>query len=196
MVPSGCGRRRHAKECRVDRRGRAGARDVDILATTVCRYLLCDHRFCGAGRPPDHRRLTGVDEKGEGRGELARAQRVVRGNGCGLGHGQDSGMAGRRREHPPGARPSLRSGALLLLLLLWGGGGCVGAPLGESGGHAASRGTRGTPVPAARQPIPMCPRGAGVGGRIVSRSCWRSSIQRRRARSGPRSVWRLGGALQ
>ena len=79
--------------------------DVDIFAATVRRDLLRDHRFCRAGWPPDHSRLTGFDEKGEGRGELARAERVVRGNGCGLGHGQDSGMAGRRRgRNPLGAR--------------------------------------------------------------------------------------------
>ena len=83
--------------------------DVDILAATVCRDLLRDHRFSRAGRSPHHSRLTGFDEKGEGRGELARAERVVRGNGCGLGHGWDSGMAGERRGHPPGARPSPRS---------------------------------------------------------------------------------------
>ena len=83
--------------------------DVDILAAAVCRDLLRDHRFCRAGRPPHHSRLTGFDEKGEGRGELARAERIVRGDGCGLGHGQDSGMAERRRGHPPGARPSPRS---------------------------------------------------------------------------------------
>ena len=80
--------------------------DVDIFAATVCRDLLRDHRFCRAGRPPDHSRLAGLDQEGEGRGELARAERVVRGNGCGLGHGQDSGMAGRRHGDPPGARPS------------------------------------------------------------------------------------------
>ena len=57
------------------------------------------------GGPPDHGRLAGFDQEGEGAGEFARAQRVVRGNGCGLGHGQDSGMAGRRRgRNPLGAR--------------------------------------------------------------------------------------------
>ena len=58
--------------------------DVDIFAATVCRDLLCDHRFCRAGRSPDHGRLTGFDEKGEGRGEFARAERVVRGDGVGF----------------------------------------------------------------------------------------------------------------
>ena len=75
--------------------------DVDILAAAVRRDLLGDHRFCRARGAPDHGRLAGFDEKGEGRGELARAERVVRGNGCGLGHGQDSRMAGRRRGPDP-----------------------------------------------------------------------------------------------
>ena len=46
--------------------------DVHIFAAAVRRDLLGDHRFGAAGRSPDHGRLTGFDEKGEGRGELAR----------------------------------------------------------------------------------------------------------------------------
>ena len=114
--------------------------DVDIFAAAVCRDLLRDHRFGAAGRPPDHGRLAGFDQEGEGRGELARAERVVRGNGCGLGHGQDSGMAGRRRGHPPGVRPSAPSGPLLLLVLLWGERRERHCASRCNGGQAASRG--------------------------------------------------------
>ena len=62
--------------------------DVDILAAAVCRDLLRDHRFCRAGRPPDHGRLAGFDQEGEGAGEFAGAEGVVRGNGVGSGHRQ------------------------------------------------------------------------------------------------------------
>ena len=121
--------------------------DVDIFAATVCRDLLCDHRFCRAGRPPDHSRLTGFDEKGEGRGELARAERVIRGDSCGLGHGQDSGMAGRRRGHPPGARPSPGPGPSSYSCCCGMSGRRGTAPLGDtavsgSRGRRAERGPR------------------------------------------------------
>ena len=52
--------------------------DLDILAAAVRGGLLRDHRFGGARGTPDHRRLTDLDEEDEGRGELARAERVVR----------------------------------------------------------------------------------------------------------------------
>ena len=54
-------------------------------------------------------------------------------------------MAGRRRGHPPGARPSPGSGSCSYSCCCEGGGRCVGAPLGEAavtrprGGRAARR---------------------------------------------------------
>ena len=92
--------------------------DVVILAATVRPDLLRDDGFGGARGTRDHGRLTDFDEKGEGRGGFARAERAVHGNGCGMGNGQDSEMAGSRSGHPPGARPRRRTGTGLVLLLL------------------------------------------------------------------------------
>ena len=150
--------------------------DVDIFAAAVCRDLLRDHRLCRAGRPPDHSRLTGFDEKGEGRGELARAERVVRGNGCGLGHGQDSGMAGRRRGHPPGARPSDPPEPCSTHCPVAQGRGTAARRRG-SRGQAVSRLAWGTAPPPARQPTWMRPAQAPEeAAGALSRSFWRSSI--------------------
>ena len=60
--------------------------DVDILAVAGRRDLLGDHRLGGPRPTPQHGRLAGFDEKGEGRGDFARTERVVRRDGCGLGH--------------------------------------------------------------------------------------------------------------
>ena len=82
--------------------------DVDILAAGIGGDLPGDHRFCSAGRSPYQGRLAGLDQKCEGGGEFAGAQRVVGGDGVRGRSSACSGMAGRRRGHPPGARPSTR----------------------------------------------------------------------------------------
>ena len=82
--------------------------DVDILAAGIGGDLLGDHRFCSAGRSPYQGRLAGLDEKCEGGGEFAGAQRVVGGDGVGVGHGRApewlDGGAGTLRA--PGLQPA------------------------------------------------------------------------------------------
>ena len=80
--------------------------DVDILTAGVGGDLLGDGALGAARSSPQDHRLAGLDQEREGGGELARAERVVGGDGVGIGHGQDSGMAGMRRRGPPGPRPS------------------------------------------------------------------------------------------
>ena len=83
--------------------------DVDILAGSVGGNLLRDHRFCCPGRSPYHTGLTRLDQEREGGGEFARAQRVVGGDGVGVGHGRApewlDGGAGTLRG-PVFARPT------------------------------------------------------------------------------------------
>ena len=97
--------------------------DVDILAAGIGGDLLGDHRFCSAGRSPYQGRLAGLDQECEGGGEFARAQRVVGGDGVGVGHRRApewlDGGAGTLRA--PGLRPagsrnsrSVRRAGLLL----------------------------------------------------------------------------------
>ena len=82
--------------------------DVDILAVRVGRDLLGDHRFGGSGRSPDHTGLAGLDEERERAGKLARAQRVVGGDGVGMGHGR-APDGGKSAQMPsPDIRPSPR----------------------------------------------------------------------------------------
>ena len=71
--------------------------DVDVFAAQVCCHLLGDHRFSRAWASPHHCGLAGLDEKSEGLGELAGAQRVVGGDGVGVGHGglRANGCRGR-----------------------------------------------------------------------------------------------------
>ena len=130
-----------------------------------------DHRLCRARASPKHGRLAGFDEKGEGRGDFARAERVVRGDGCGLGHGQDSEMAGRRRGHPPGARPSPRTGLLLLLLLLRGGTAGTARWFRRNGGQPSAGAAPGTgEVPARHRSAHRGRRRVAEG--VVSRFSW------------------------
>ena len=154
--------------------------DVDIFAATVCRDLLRDHRFCRAGRPPDHRRLAGFDEKGEGRGELARAERVVRGDGGELGHGRapNGGKTERRgRLSAAGPRPAGRPTPR------WGSGCGIAERASRSWSgrrQAASRVVSGRAELPARRPTRI--RSSQAPERAAgswSRSCWRSSIQSR-----------------
>ena len=82
--------------------------DVDIPAAGIGGDLLGDHRFGGAGRSPYQRRLAGLDQEREGGGELAGAQRVVGGDGVGIGHRHAPEWLDGGAGHPPGARPSTR----------------------------------------------------------------------------------------
>ena len=54
--------------------------DVDVPAVRGRGDLLGDLALGGSGRSPDNHRLAGLDQEGEDRGELARAERVVRGD--------------------------------------------------------------------------------------------------------------------
>ena len=83
--------------------------DVDVVIAVVAGDLPGDHRFRRAGRPPDQRGLAGLDQGGEHLGELARAQRVVGGDGVGKRHGhapewQGGGADGSLRA--PGLHPA------------------------------------------------------------------------------------------
>ena len=95
--------------------------DVDIFAATLCRDLLCDHRFCRAGRPPDHSRLAGPRSGGRG------SRRVRSGGACSprkwLRVGSWTGLrnGGEVARAPSGRPASPPSGPLLLLGLPWGG---------------------------------------------------------------------------
>ncbi len=59
--------------------------DVDVLAVGGGGNLPRDHRLGRPGRAPDNAGLAGLDQEREDRGELARAQRVVRGR-CHVNH--------------------------------------------------------------------------------------------------------------
>ena len=65
--------------------------NVDILAAGVGGDLLGDGALGAARSSPQDHRLAGLDQEREGGGEFARAERVVGGDGVGIGHGQDSG---------------------------------------------------------------------------------------------------------
>ena len=84
--------------------------DVDIAARGLGRGLLRERALGAARSAPKDSRLAGLDQQRQGRGELARAQRVVGGNGVGIGHGAASGMAGSGAVTPTGrpafARPT------------------------------------------------------------------------------------------
>ena len=60
--------------------------DVDVFAAGGGCDLLGDVRFGAAGRGPHHGRLAGLHQQGQGLGKLARAQRVVGGDGIAVGH--------------------------------------------------------------------------------------------------------------
>ena len=97
--------------------------DVDILAAGIGGDLLGNGALGGAGRSPYQSWLTGLDQKCEGGGKFAGAQRVVGGDGVGVGHRRApewlDGGAGTLRA--PGLRPagsrnsrSVRRAGLLL----------------------------------------------------------------------------------
>ena len=93
--------------------------DVDIPAVGGRRDLPGDHRLGRPGRSPDHGRLAGLDQEGEHLGELARAQRVVGGDGLGKGHRRAPEWRGDSPGHPhraPGRHRKLRSPLLVVLL--------------------------------------------------------------------------------
>ena len=70
----------------IDRVQQQGA-DIDILAAGLRRDLLGDLTLGAPWGAPDHHRLAGFDQQRQGAGEFARAQRVIGGDGIGLGHG-------------------------------------------------------------------------------------------------------------
>ena len=70
----------------IDRVQQQGA-DIDILAAGLRRDLLGDLTLGAPWSTPDHHRLAGFDQQRQGAGEFARAQRVIGGDGVGLGHG-------------------------------------------------------------------------------------------------------------
>ena len=88
--------------------------DVDIPAGGGRGHLPDEHRLGRPGRTPDHGRLAGLDEEGEHLGELARAQRVVGGDGLGQaswarsGSGGDAARATSLRAPGPSPRKLLR----------------------------------------------------------------------------------------
>ena len=59
---------------------------VEILAACAGGDLLRERALGAAWGTPKNSRLTGLDQQRQGRRELARAQRVVGGNGVGIGH--------------------------------------------------------------------------------------------------------------
>ena len=61
--------------------------DIDILTAGLRRDLLGDLTLGAPWSSPDHHRLTGFDQQRQCAGEFARAQRVVGGDGIGVGHG-------------------------------------------------------------------------------------------------------------
>ena len=73
-------------------------------------------------------------------------------------------MAGKRRGHPPDARPSPRSGLLLLLVLRRGGRPARPVGFRRNGGQAAARAAPGTAeVPARHLPAHRGGRRVGEG---------------------------------
>ena len=74
----------------IDRVQQQGA-DIDILAAGLRRNLLGDLTFGAPWGTPDHYRLAGLDQQRQGAGEFARAQRVIGGDGIGVGHGMLQG---------------------------------------------------------------------------------------------------------
>ena len=89
--------------------------DVDVFAAGGGRDLLGDVRFGTAGWTPDHGRLAGLHQQGQRIGKFARSQRVVGGDGVGVGHWElrTSGSRGRNASRRSDPRP-LPSVAFLL----------------------------------------------------------------------------------
>ena len=70
----------------IDRVQQQGA-DIDILAAGLRRDLLGDLTLGAPWSSPDHAGLPGLHQECERAGEFARAERVIGGDGIGLGHG-------------------------------------------------------------------------------------------------------------
>ena len=87
--------------------------DVDVFAPGIGGDLLGDGALGATRSSPQDHRLAGLDQEREGGGEFARAERVVGGDGVGIGHGQDSGMTGMGRRGPPGSSAFAPPGAAL-----------------------------------------------------------------------------------
>ena len=90
--------------------------DVDIFAAGIGGHLLGDSGLGAPGRPPNDGRLAGLNEQGQGPGELARAERVIGGDGVGIGHGQLRIKGMSRRGNPLGRPAFARHPARLRLL--------------------------------------------------------------------------------
>ena len=116
--------------------------DVDVLAVSGGGDLLGDLTLGAAGRSPDHGRLPGLDEERQGVGKLARAERVVGGDGVGVGHGglRANGCRGRSAS---GRSDLRRDQAPLSLSPVQGKPGGWMAPVLATGKRSADRG--GTP---------------------------------------------------
>ena len=69
----------------IDRVQQQGA-DIDILAAGLRRDLLGDLTLGAPWGTPDNHRLAGLDQQRQCAGEFARAQRVIGGDGIGIGH--------------------------------------------------------------------------------------------------------------
>ena len=70
----------------IDRVQQQGA-DIDILTAGLRRDLLGDLTLGAPWRSPNHAGLPGLDQQRQCAGEFARTQRVIGGDGIGLGHG-------------------------------------------------------------------------------------------------------------
>ena len=165
--------------------------DVDVVVSVIAGDLPGDHRFRSAWRPPDQGRLAGLDQGGEHFGELARAQRVVGGDGLGKGHWRapDGGEAARPPSPGASRHRKLRGSLLVVLRSLWPAchaedrrraGACGQAPIGPVRSLCPPPATNGTPVT------------SGSGGRVDDR-VWlmrRSSCAQRRGRC--RQPWGVG----
>ena len=151
---------------------------IDVLAVRGGGDLLGDLTLGRAGRPPYHAGLAGLDEESEGLGELAGAERVVGGDGVGIGHGGLRSNGCRRRTRTARSAGSPRRGPRSTPGVgVHGAGRRSGGRC--SGGQPLFRAAPATTAPA-RQPTRMRPvqapeRPAGS----PSRSCRRSSIQSR-----------------
>ena len=70
----------------IDRVQQQGA-DIDIFTAGLRRDLLSDLTLGAPWSSPYNHRLSGFDQQRQGAGEFARAQRIIGGDGIGLGHG-------------------------------------------------------------------------------------------------------------
>ena len=141
--------------------------DVDVPAVGGRGDLPGDHRLGRSGRPPHHGRLSGLDEQGE----LARAQRVVGGDGLGNGHGHAPAWRKDGAGHPLGV-PAVT-----------GNSAALSSSCCEASGRRATRGAGVGPACAVR-------RRSGRPGLSVRR--WRQGERRHLWKLQER--WRQGVA--